>query len=86
MHLALAQQDRATDSGNEQLQHVTHIWDKRLIAQQYTILRRNHGQVTKVPDQAPHILQSILQAAGTEQRGPGLVSSSRNRSLMQAYI
>ena len=43
------QQDRATETGNEQLRHVAHR------AKQYIILIRGHGQVTKVPGQAPHI-------------------------------
>ena len=54
-HLAPIQQDRATDTGNQQLRHVTHIWDQNLRAQQYIILRRSHGQVTKVPGQASRI-------------------------------
>ena len=59
-HLALAQQDRATESWNQNLRHVTHIWDQSLRAQQYIILRRSHGQVTKVPGQAPHITLLLL--------------------------
>ena len=31
------------------LRHVTHVWDQSLTAPQYIILRRSHGQVTKVP-------------------------------------
>ena len=53
--LALAQQDRATKSGNQQLGHVTHIWDQSLRVQQFIILRWSHCQVTKVPFQSPHI-------------------------------
>ena len=47
--------DRVTETGNQHLQHVTHIWDQSLRAQQYIILKRSHGQVTKVRGQAPHI-------------------------------
>ena len=53
-HLAPTQ-DKATETGNQQLRHVTHIWDQSLWAIQYIILRRSHGQVTKAPGQAPHI-------------------------------
>ena len=53
--LAPTQQDRVTETGNQHLRHVTHIWDQSLRAQQYIILRWSHGQVTKVPGQAPHI-------------------------------
>ena len=52
-HLAPTQ-DRVTETGYQHLWHVTHIWDQSLRAQQY-ILRRSHGQVTKVPGQAPTI-------------------------------
>ena len=43
------------ETGNQHLRHVTHIGDQSLSAKQYIILRRSHGQVTKVPGQAPHI-------------------------------
>ena len=54
-HLVPAQQDRATESLIQQLPHVTHILDQCFREQQYIILRRSHGQVTKVPGQDPHI-------------------------------
>ena len=54
-HPALAQYDWATKSGNQQLQYGTCIWYQSLRAQQYIILKRSHGQVTKVWSQAPHI-------------------------------
>ena len=50
-----AQQDKATETGKQQRPHEAHIWDQYLRAQLYIILRRSHGQVTKVPRQAPHI-------------------------------
>ena len=53
--LDTAQQDRAIESGNQQLRHVTHVWDQSFRAQQYLILRLGHCQVTKVPVQDPHI-------------------------------
>ena len=52
--LAPAQQDRTTESGNQQLRQVTHIWDQSLRAQQYITPRWRHDQVTTVPGQAPH--------------------------------
>ena len=48
-------QDRVTETGNQHLRHVTHIWDQSLRAQQYIILRRSHGQVTKGPGLTPDI-------------------------------
>ena len=53
--LALSQEDRATEPRNQQLRHVTQVRDQGLGAQQYIILRRSDGQVTKVPGQTPHI-------------------------------
>ena len=87
-HPAQEQQDRATKSGNQQLWHVTHIWDQSLRAQQYVIPRRCHSQVTirfmARPCTACTLLQSSLQTAGTGRRRQGLVRSSRNRILGQA--
>ena len=55
LHLSPAQKDRATKSGNQQLRHVTHIWNQSIRAQQYIILRQSYIKVTKIPGQAPHI-------------------------------
>ena len=74
-HLASTQQDRATETGNQQLRHVTYIWDQRLRAKQYVILRRRHGQVTKVPGQAPHF---------TTEYSADSRCRTRYRSLRQA--
>ena len=71
-HLAPTQQDRETETRNQHLQHVTHIWDQSLRAERYIMLRRSNGQVTKVPGQAPHITteyrvlcrQEVQNAAG----------------------
>ena len=49
-NLAPDQHDMATETGNQQLRHVTNIWDQSLRA-----LRRRHGQVVMVPVQVPHI-------------------------------
>ena len=38
----------ATESGNQKLRHVMHIWEQSLWAQLHVILRCNHDQVTKV--------------------------------------
>ena len=54
-HLARSQQDRVTKSRNQKPRQVMHIRDQSLRAQQYIVLRRSHGQVTKVPSQALHI-------------------------------
>ena len=83
-HLAPAQQDRATESGNKKLWHMTHIWDQSFRAQQYIILRRTYGYVIKVPGQTPHITTKYSADSRNRRRGLGLVSTSRNRSLRQA--
>ena len=61
--LAPAQQDRATELWNQQLCHVTQISDQGLRAQQYIILRRSNGQVTKVHGQTPHIAAEYSAAS-----------------------
>ena len=67
-HLAPTQQDRAIKSGNQELRHVTRIWDQSLRAQQYIILRRGHGQATMVPGQALHITTEY--SADSRKRTP----------------
>ena len=60
-----------------------YIRDQSYTAQHYVIPRRRHGQVTMVPARPRTLLQSIVQTAMAGRRGPGLVSTSRNRSLRQ---
>ena len=38
------------------------ICDESLRAQQYIVLRRSHGQVTKVPGQAPHFTECSAES------------------------
>ena len=56
----------ATKSGNQQLRHVTHIWDQSLRAQQYIIPSRSNSQVTiRFPAKLNTLLRRILQTTGT---------------------
>ena len=67
-HLAPAQLNKSTESGNQYLQHVMHIWDQSLRAQLYIILRQSHGQVTMIPGQAQHI--TAVYSADSRNRTP----------------